>query len=101
MLDKITHETFTAHVASKFQMELAPGNGIEAQLLEVNPLAENRLPAGVERRTPFSLLFRVASGIRVPQRIYPLAHPQLGRLDIFLVPVRQDPEGLVLEAIFN
>ena len=101
MLDKVTRDIFAAHLGGKFQIELAPGNSVEAQLIEVNPLAGNRLPTGAERRAPFSLLFRLPPGIRVAQSIYPLDHPQLGRLDIFLVPVRQDAEGLVLEAIFN
>ena len=101
MLDKVTRDIFAAHLGGKFQIELAPGNSVEVLLLEVNPLAGNRLPSGAERRAPFSLLFRLPPGIRVAQSIYPLDHPQLGRLDIFLVPVRQDAEGLVLEAIFN
>jgi hypothetical protein len=101
MLDKVTHDIFATHLGGKFQLELAPGSSVEAQLLEVNPLAGNRLPTGAERRRPFSLLLRLPPGIRVAQSVYPLDHPQLGRLDIFLVPVRQDAEGLVLEAIFN
>jgi hypothetical protein len=37
------------------------------------------------------------------QRIYPVEHPRLGTVGIFLVPLGSegDPEGLHYQAIFN
>jgi hypothetical protein len=37
----------------------------------------------------------------LPQRIYALEHPRLGRLEIFLVPIGREDGHLLLEAIFN
>ncbi len=49
----------------------------------------------------FSLLFRGPTDPLLPQRTYQLKHPQLGEVDIFLVPVSQDKEGTYYEAVFN
>lgn len=48
----------------------------------------------------FSLLFRFP-GLQLPQGTYPLAHPSLGEVDLFLVPIRQRREGILYEAVFN
>jgi hypothetical protein len=101
MLDQVTHTTFAGFLGSVFQMEIAPGRTTAAKLIEVNPLSQCQPPGAAERRVPFSLLFRVPPGLALTQRIYALEHPTLGRLDIFLVPIRQDVDGLVVEAVFN
>ena len=49
----------------------------------------------------FTLLFRAPAGTPPAQGIYGLSHEQLGTMDIFLVPVKQDADGLYLEAVFN
>jgi hypothetical protein len=36
----------------------------------------------------------------LPQRIYSLAHDSLGRLEIFLVPVGRDADGVRCQPIF-
>lgn len=54
------------------------------------------------QRAPFSLVFRPADPkFYVPQQIYPFHHPQLGRLDIFVVPIRPDATGARFEAVFT
>lgn len=45
----------------------------------------------------FSLLFRTPENVHLQQGTYPLEHPTLGRLDLFLVPLAR---GLC-EAVFN
>ena len=66
---------------------------------EARPLPERGF-AGV-MRAPFSLLFRSASKVLLPQQIYRLKNATLGILDIFLVPVARDKEGIIYQAIFN
>lgn len=53
------------------------------------------------RAEPFSLLFRGPRQPILPQSIYDLAHPDLGTLKIFLVPVQPSGDGAEYEAIFN
>ena len=102
MLDKLTREDFAGSLGTAFRLENSPGESIELTLAEANDLALPLDPATPgPRRRPFSLLFRGPRSPVLPQRIYPLEHPQLGRLEIFLVPVRADAGGVEYEAIFN
>ena len=86
-------EAFAGCVGDLFRLE---GNGqkLEAELVEAEPLGE-------DRGRPFALLFRVEDGPTLPQKIYPLEHDRLGRLDLFLVPVGPDEVGMRYEAIFS
>ncbi len=53
------------------------------------------------QRGPFSVLFRVAGDGELEQQIYRLEHESMGSLDLFLVPVGPDSEGMRYEAIFS
>jgi hypothetical protein len=56
---------------------------------------------GGARRDPFTLLFGGASHL-LPQRIYALTSGTLGdSVDIFIVPVGQDHDGFIYEAVFG
>jgi len=52
-------------------------------------------------RAPFSLLFRTASQVHLPQKLYNLKNNKLGKLEIFLVPVARDREGVLYQAVSN
>ncbi len=105
MLDKLTSEDFSAHIHESFRIKPEGGdNGATygpgvAELIEVNELStpQNR----PEKRTPFSLIFRCSNEVIMPQQIYLVEHAQLGPLMMFLVPVGQDQEGYLYEAIFT
>ena len=58
--------------------------------------SDGRLP-----RPPFVLMFAVADPTVRGQGNYELAHPTLGPIDIFLVPVGRDGDGILYEAVFN
>ncbi len=51
-------------------------------------------------RQPFALIFRGPGDIVLPQRIYRLEHESTGPLDIFLVPVGQEDDHVLYEAVF-
>jgi len=53
------------------------------------------------RQDPFTLLFGGASHL-LPQRIYALTSGSLGDpVDLFIVPVGQDRDGFIYEAVFG
>lgn len=53
-------------------------------------------------RQPFSLYFRGPLEPPLPQRIYPLEHPNFAEpLEIFLVPVGRNDDGFEYEAVFS
>jgi hypothetical protein len=86
-------EAFSACVGHRFRLE-GDGQNLEAKLVEAKCL-------GNDRGRPFALLFRVEEGPVLPQRIYPLEHDRLGRLELFLVPVGPDDLGMRYEAVFS
>ncbi len=98
MLDTITHQEFDVRLNEVFAFtdDRAP---LELTLIEVKPLAD--APYGSSGRIPFSLLFRGPREPVMPQRIYPLRNPNMGDLELFLVPVGPDAQGMCYESIFN
>jgi hypothetical protein len=52
-------------------------------------------------RDGFSLLLRAPVSLGISQGIYPVQHPRLGRLEIFMVPVGADEGTVQYEAVFN
>ena len=51
--------------------------------------------------SPFSLIFTAKDPRVLPQRIYRIEHDQLGALEIFLVPIGKDAQGVSYQATFN
>jgi hypothetical protein len=92
-------DTFAPRVGEAFDVALGEASA-PMTLVEVRPLAPVPSFLGAVR-SPFSLLFRSASPIVLPQKIYRLRNAVLGVLDIFLVPVARDGAGIVYEAVFN
>ncbi len=98
-LASLTREQMAGFVGEVFTMELPEdGATVAMTLAEVRPLGTAR----PDQRTPFALLFRPATPqFYATQRIYPFLHARLGRLEIFVVPVRPDAHGARFEAVFT
>lgn len=96
-LATVTKDTFAPHVGSRFSLPLSDGV-LELELFAVEALhGSPNAP-----RAPFVLRFRTPAVMgHVPQRMYPLAHPVLGTLEIFLVPLGADAQGMRYEAVFG
>jgi hypothetical protein len=95
-LARVTRDTFAPHVGSRFALALSDG------VLEFELCAVAALPAAkTAPRAPFALRFCTPSVIgHLPQCIYPLEHPVLGTLEVFLVPLGPGATGMRYEAIF-
>ena len=97
MLDQLTIETFEPLVGSSFWVH-AEGRKIELRLTSARKVMESE--AARLARNPFSLFF--LAPVLLPQQIYHLTHEAFtDPLDIFLVPVGQDPNGYSHEAVFT
>ncbi len=96
MLDRLSVDDFIPHLGKAFGLG-GPAGGIDLVLVEASPAGAAR--AG--HRAPFSLVFRGARTPVLPQAIYPFQHPTLGTLDIFIVPIGPDAEGMRYEAVFT
>ena len=104
MLDQLTVTDFVAHVNTSFRVLLGSGDVLDLELIEAKTIGESRRPdsPGI-RQHAFSLIFRGPRDRLLPQRIYPVEHPTLGALHIFLVPLgpEGDSQGLHYQAVFN
>jgi hypothetical protein len=98
MLESLAVGDFSGRIGEGFHVPFVDGS-IALTLAEVTDLA--RKGHAGPRRAPFSLVFRGPLSPVLPQRIWPLEHAAFGRLEIFLVPIGPDAEGMRYEAVFN
>jgi len=103
MTDQPTVETFAPCLKGTFTVRVDASTRIDLELVEVTPLPArpSRLGAPPPGRAPFSLVFLGPKAPLLPQRIYCFEHRTLGELDIFIVPIGPDEEGMLYEAVFN
>lgn len=102
MLDRLTQAIFAPLVGKRFVLHETDSKTVEIELIQATTLPPHPGRGGqLPQREPFSLWFRGPRAVVLPQRIYPLEHESLGRLDIFLVPIGPDEAGQRYEAIFN
>ena len=100
MLDRLTVAMFAGQIGKTFRLPLAEGPALDLVLVEARNLSLHAGNPG-PRREPFSLLFVGPRAPVLAQRIYPLENEAFGRLEIFLVPIAADADGVKYEAIFN
>jgi hypothetical protein len=104
MIDQLTVADFFGHLNVAFRILLGSGEAIDLELIEARTIGEGRGPdlPGIKRQA-FSLIFRGPTDRLLSQRIYPIEHPTLGTLEIFLVPLgpEGDSKGLHYQALFN
>ena len=92
-IERAVAATFAEHLHSTFRVH-HDSAVIELVLIAVSD-------SSTLRQVMFSLLFRGPFLPALAQQIYAFEHDGLGRFDLFIVPVRQDTQGLYYEAIFN
>jgi len=90
-----TRDQFAEQMGSTFTVRFGPETQVEMKLIEVTE------PKHSGQREAFSLLFQAPPGTPVWQNLFPVEHPKLGAMDLFLVPVGGDERGIDFEAVFN
>lgn len=101
ILKNLTKENFQEALNDKFVLRANPTESLDLQLVAVNDLTARLVNTKGLNRTPFSLHFR---GPRTPwaqQHTYRLENEKMGSLEMFLVPVGPDGQGMLYEAIFT
>ena len=86
-LASIDVSAFAGRIGSRFRIEIAPD-----ELIEAEARGDALAP---EQRQPFSLLFR--TGKDLPQQTYRIVHDEIGELHVFMTPV--GPASM--ECVFN
>jgi hypothetical protein len=93
-----TLERFLPLVEDTF--EISDGStSMQATLVEATDLREAQGAGRLSRQ--FSLVWHAAPGTVLPQRIYTVSHPALGKMELFLVPIGHDARGVRYEAVFT
>ena len=94
----LTHDEFSKHVGSKFQIPFSDGN-LELTLTEVKAyMPGDNEQSGMER---FSIFFDGPADLLLPQQTYLLLHEQMGEFELFLGAISRDAKGIQYEAVFN
>jgi hypothetical protein len=88
-------DDFTPHLEAVFDMQTA-GGVVPLKLVKADLVGDSGRAGGA-----FSLIFVAPQGARHPQAIYPVTHPALGIMEIFLVPVGSAQGGNGYQAIFT
>lgn len=99
-LADLTLPRLAPFVGSSFSVALLAPWDLRLELAEASPLSPQTSFTGAFR-APFRLIFHGPAQPVQPQATVPLDHPELGRLEIFLVPIGPDARGMRYEAIFT
>jgi hypothetical protein len=98
MLETINAADFLPNLNNEFRIYFDPALPSPAELIEVSEINSSSTDGG---RKSFSIVFRGAKEKVWPQGMYKIEHPRLGELQLFLVPIGPDNEGMCYEAVFN
>lgn len=90
-----TREQFLEHVGTTFGTKLPDGGDVGLVLVRL----EEHVSTPVHQN--FSLIFRSLGDMPREQGIFSLENESLGKIDLFLVPIAANADGLELEAVIN
>lgn len=91
----LTHEAFSQHANSRFQVRLDQDTGVDLELIDVSELKL------YPQQEEFTILFRGPLNAFLGQGLANFTHDQMGEFELFIVPIRQDGQGFYYEAVFN
>jgi len=96
------HDAFSRHCGPGWTLRADAARTLDVQLLaaEALPAPGGPAPAGGGAQG-FSLVFQTPPGEAISQGTYEFAHEGLGRMQIFVVPIGADDEGMRIQAIFT
>ena len=94
----VSVETFAGREGETFAIRFKDGT-IELKLAAVEGMPEDW--GRTDKRIPFSVVFEGPLEHVLPQRTWPLDHAELGRLEIFLVPLGPEGDAMRYQAVFT
>lgn len=97
-LAALTLATFEPLVGDAFAVAIDAAGARSIEFVLASATSAGDWPGG---RQPFSLVFRGPPEPLLPQAIYALQHAGVGALEIFVVPIARDAEGVSYQAIFT
>ena len=96
MLHKLSHSDFENLDDKRFEVDFGEAGTMTAKLEKT---AGFKLQTEEGKREPFSIFLRCAAP--PVQQTYRATHSELGTLDLFLVPLEENDDGVLFEAVFT
>ena len=98
-LEQLRADDFSRCLNQTFRLHVAKGDPLEVELIQVSAMT----PADddPDRRQPFSLIFRGPAEVTLEQSIFRIENETLGELELFVVTIGPDAEGMRHEVVFN
>ncbi len=94
MFDRLNYEDFSEILDTDFRLADAEGD-IKLNFFEISEKKETT------QTIVFSLYLKSPTDVFLEQKIYNLQHEKFGEGTLFIVPIRQEPDGFVYESVFN
>jgi hypothetical protein len=91
----LEHSEFSKYLNSNFRVRINEEQTVDAQLVEVSELLIS------PRQERFSLVFRTSNDFFLGQGLRDMEHDEMGKCELFLVPIGRDERGTSYEAVFN
>ena len=98
MLDQLSEQSFVPYLNQTFQLQIETSEVLDLELIEVSGLACSDAEA---KRKPFALILRGSKEQVLEQGTFRLQHAAMGGLDLFMVPIGPDDQGMRYEVVFN
>ena len=95
MPEYYTIEMFSEDVGKTLLMHCGNGQTAELKIVSVTDVGSS------PRQLQFSVVFQAPVTAPIEQGIYRIEHDKLGELELFLVPIGRDKDGVQYEASFN
>jgi len=95
MIEDLTKSMFAENVNSTFNLREEAGQTVALELVECQEGTPH------PKFEQFSLLFRGPRATLLPQRTYEVEHAKLGTFLLFIVPIKQDENGIFYESVFS
>lgn len=90
-------DDFNSCLNQPFTLELIDSSIYPLKLISVDKYPGS---ASLGEHEPFSVVFRGGSNTLLDQKIYLIKHSTLGDMELFIVPIGPDDEGMRYEAVF-
>ncbi len=91
---QLTYEEFKNHLHSEFKIKTTAAE-VALQLFKIS---EHNVSSQQDR---FSIFFKGPLNFFLQQDSYSFHHDGMGVFDMFIVPISQEKDGFVYEAVFN
>jgi hypothetical protein len=95
MSRRYKREELSEHLNTTFQIHFTPDIVMDAELVSVSEIVE------MGSYESYSITFLVPDECPIAQQIYPIAHPEMGSMEFFLVPSGKDQKGTTYVSVFN